>query len=321
MAMTLPMPPQNMPAEVYAYLFQMVQLLNMASDSISAGTVVQAGSSGGTSGMASGNSANADVTAYNELRSLIIKTADTVHKEMDQLSTELKGSYVAQSDFGTYVEQLNAYIEANPDSISQYYSFASVLDSSIKSVDEKLTLTNEDVAGLGLNIEDLDKSLQITDKNVEQLGESLTATDKNVETLGENLQSTDKNVDALGDDVKKVEDDFVKYTVETKGYIRTGIVLYENGLPQIGVAVGQDLKVEKQDSVDGKPYDVIKETGFRSIFTAKELSFWQDDVKVAYLNNKQLYVTNIVALEKIKLGSWHVGSEDGFFIRWIGGTV
>lgn len=276
MAMTLPMPPQNMPAEVYAYLFQMVQLLNMASDSISAGTVVQEGRPSGTSGMASGNGTNTDVTAYNELRSLIIKTADTVYKEMDTLSTELKGSYVAQSDFGTYVEQLNAYIEANPDSISQYYSFASELDNSIKSVDEK---------------------------------------------LDENITATDEKVDALGDDVKKVEDDFVKYTVETKGYIRTGIVLYENGLPQIGVAVGQDLKVEKQDSVDGKPYDVINETGFRSIFTAKELSFWQDDVKVAYLNNKQLYVTNIVALEKIKLGSWHVGSEDGFFIRWIGGAM
>ena len=307
MAMTLPMPPQNMPAEVYAYLFQMVQLLNMASDSISAGTVVQEGRPSGTSGMASGNGTNADVTAYNELRSLIIKTADTVYKEMETLSTELKGSYVAQSDFGTYVEELNAYLVANPEAISQYYTFASVLNNSIKSVDEKLTLTNEDVAGLGSDIEDLDKNLQSTDKNVAQLDENITA--------------TDEKVGALEDDVKKVEDDFVKYTVETKGYIRTGIVLYENGLPQIGVAVGQDLKVEKQDSVDGKPYDVINETGFRSIFTAKELSFWQDDVKVAYLNNKQLYVTNIVALEKIKLGSWHVGSEDGFFIRWIGGAM
>ena len=251
MALTLPLPPQNMPAEVYSYLFQMVQLLNVSVDALSTGATVNVsgGVSGGTSGASGGDMSS---NSYEELQSLIIKTAEIVNRKMDELKVELKGSYVAQSEFGTYVEELNAYLVAHPDAISQYYTFASVLDENIKNV----------------------------------------------------------------------ETEFNKYTVKTQGYIRTGIVAYEDGVPQIGVAVGQDLLVEEDKvTVNGAEYDVVKENGFRAIFTAKELSFWQDGEKVAYLNNKQLYVTNIVALEKIKLGSWHVGPEDGFFVRWIGGAV
>lgn len=245
MAMTLPLPPQNMPAEVYSYLFQMVQLLNLSADSISTGTAVAveaaARPAAPTGGGSSGGISSEE---YEELKSLIIKTADEVYEAMDKMSVDLEGTYVAQTEFGSYVEELNAYLVANPDKVTQYYSFVGALETA-----------------------------------------------------------------------------FNEYKVTTEGYIRTGIVTYENGLPILGVAVGQNLSATKTDAVDGKEYDVVEEIGFRAIFTAKELSFWQGDVKVAYLNNSQLYVTNIVALEKIKLGSWHIGSEDGFFIRWIGGAT
>ena len=42
---------------------------------------------------------------------LIIKTADTVRQEMDRRWTELSGTYVAQSEFGTYLEKTSQEIE------------------------------------------------------------------------------------------------------------------------------------------------------------------------------------------------------------------
>lgn len=245
MALTLPLPPQNMPAEVYSYLFQMVQLLNLSVDAISTGTTVNV--SGGVSGSTSGDKDNAaSEQQYNELRSLIVKTADEVYKAMDELAVELNGEYVAQSDFGKYVEKLNAYIVANPDAVTQYYSFAGALQTNINTVDSA----------------------------------------------------------------------FKEYKVSTEGYIRTGIVYYDGDTPIYGVAVGQNLTTK---DVDGETE--IEPNDFRAIFTAENLSFWQGNQKVAYLSNQQLYVTNIVALEKIKLGSWRIGSTDGFVIKWIGGAV
>ena len=61
---------------------------------------------------------------------MIVKTADTVQRRMDQLSTKLTGEYVAASEFGTYVERLNAYLEANPEALTQYYSFFADLQAS-----------------------------------------------------------------------------------------------------------------------------------------------------------------------------------------------
>ena len=243
MAMTLPLPPQNMPAEVYSYLFQMVQLLNMSADSISTGTVVQTGN-GATPAGSGGGKDTATSEQYNELRSLIIKTADSVTKAMDQMVVDLQGEYVAQSDFGTYVEKLSAYLEANPEALTQYYKFASEIQTNLEAVDAA----------------------------------------------------------------------FTSYKLDTQGYIRTGIVYYEGDTPIFGVAVGQNLTTRE---VDGQTE--VEQNNFRAVFTSQKLSFWQDNTEVAYLSNRQLYVTNIVALEKIKLGSWRISSSNGFSIKWIGG--
>ena len=53
---------------------------------------------------------------------------------MDQLSAKLTGEYVAASEFGTYVERLNAYLEANPEALTQYYSFFADLQASTETV-------------------------------------------------------------------------------------------------------------------------------------------------------------------------------------------
>ena len=109
----------------YAYLFQMAQQLNLAAQQVEGGT---------QSAVSAPAVSNEEKQQYQTLKSLIVKTARQVEREMETLSAKLTGEYVAQSDFGTYVERLNSYLEADPAAITQYYSFASALQSNIDAV-------------------------------------------------------------------------------------------------------------------------------------------------------------------------------------------
>ena len=163
---------------------------------------------------------------------------------INALGFQMSEKYVAISDFGSYIEKINAEIVANPEAITQYYSFFSVLKANIE----------------------------------------------------------------------KVSADFETYKMGTEGYIRTGIVYYEDNLPVYGVAVGQNLTVTE---VDGET--VIDQTNFRATYTAKKLSFWQDAVEVAYVSNNRLYIKNITVLQAVTLGRWNIDGSDGLVFKWIGG--
>ena len=136
--MTLTMPPapsgspQQMAMAQYAYLFQMVQQLNLALGQLETGGAGTSSSGGGTAG---GGGTGKDSRGYQELKSMIVKTAGLVKRQMDQLSARLEGEYVAVSDFGSYVASLSAYLEANPEAVTQYYSFFSDLKADVEAVD------------------------------------------------------------------------------------------------------------------------------------------------------------------------------------------
>lgn len=123
--------PQQMAVAQYAYLFQMAQQLNLALGQLESGGT-GAASGGGTP--THQGTARKESTGYQELKSLIVKTARLVKRQMEQLSARLEGEYVAVSDFGTYVERLSAYLEANPEALTQYYSFFADLQASTETV-------------------------------------------------------------------------------------------------------------------------------------------------------------------------------------------
>lgn len=224
----------------YSYLFQMSQQLNMALSQLD-----QANKNDSHDAERRQATNKAEMQQqYQTLKSMIVKTADYVEQSMEQISAQLSGEYVAVSDFGSYMEKLNAYIEANPEAITQYYSFASDLQA----------------------------------------------------------------------DMNKVDASFSDYKTNTEGYIRTGIVYYDGNMPVYGVAVGQNLTATE---VDGEK--VVDQNNFRATFTAKKLSFWQDSTEIAYVSNNQLYITHIVVLDSMRIGGWHMATQNGLAFQWIGG--
>ena len=121
---------QQQVMQQYSYLFQMAQQLNLALEqleqtggSVRSGNASAAGAAGGT------RQAETD-RQYQKLRTMIIKTADQVRRTTEELTARLEEEYVAVSDFGSYVASLSAYLEANPEAVTQYY-----LKTSVEAVD------------------------------------------------------------------------------------------------------------------------------------------------------------------------------------------
>ena len=128
---------QQQVMQQYAYLFQMAQQLNLALEQLEqaeSGTVRAAGASSG-GGAAGGTKLAAADRQYQKLRSMIVKTADQVRHTREELTARLQEEYVAVSDFGSYVASLSAYLEANPEAVTQYYSFFSDLKADVEAVD------------------------------------------------------------------------------------------------------------------------------------------------------------------------------------------
>ena len=136
----LPMPPYptgsvaQQCAQQYAYLFQMAQQLNLALDQME--QIDGKNSAQQRAAAASGRQPEAEQKEpYQKLKSLIVKTAETVERRMEQITAQMEESYVAASDFGSYVARLSAYLEANPEAVTQYYGFYSELKADMAAVD------------------------------------------------------------------------------------------------------------------------------------------------------------------------------------------
>lgn len=276
----IPEPPVSITGPAYEYLYKLQEILNLTLEernTVATGEETVKASGGG------GVTANVKTTQDSEasdLKALIIKTAQAkadaaraqqtaeqaqqtaenaataadyelmkqtiieVNQSLTDLSARLSSEYVAASEFGRYIEQINAEIVANPESITQYYSFYSWLQANLDEVSAS----------------------------------------------------------------------FTDYKVNTEGYIRTGIVYYEDNVPVYGVAVGQNLTVKE---VDGET--VVDQTNFRATYTAAKLSFWQGEYEMGYFSNDGLHTKSITVDGRIDQGPWRIDITNGWSLKWIGG--
>lgn len=140
MIFKLPSPPDYKPGDetkfliaIRSYLYQMAEQLNHAGNSIDAGNFTDAGLEA-LSDAVKGSTQN-DIAAQGDaLKSLIIKTADTVNQTITEVEAKIAESYVATSDFGTYSEQTDAKITANSQGIEQAYDSISLLQANLEAV-------------------------------------------------------------------------------------------------------------------------------------------------------------------------------------------
>lgn len=120
--------------QMKSYLHQLVEQLNWALNA------VQAAQSGNASAPVAYQQSKPSTDqeaedTFNSIKALIIKSADIVKAYEETIRTDFDGYYVAESDFGTYVEQTKASIDANSKGVTEHYE-------NIQQINDELRETN-----------------------------------------------------------------------------------------------------------------------------------------------------------------------------------
>ena len=79
---------------------------------------------------------------FDAIKALIITSADIVNSYYEEINTRLESVYVAESDFGTYMEQTVQDISQNSTEIAQSFSHIQQILSDIENIEYTLIETN-----------------------------------------------------------------------------------------------------------------------------------------------------------------------------------
>lgn len=128
-------------AQMQGYMYQLVEQLNMALQTVSQGANSTPVNEKAAGGSAAAKEAEAQAT-FNSIKSLIIKSADIVNAYYDKINARLEGLYVAASDFGIYAEQTSQDIKATSTAIEQFYTDLQQIVTDIENVEHTLIEVN-----------------------------------------------------------------------------------------------------------------------------------------------------------------------------------
>ena len=129
--------------QMQSYLYQVVEQLNWALNTLETGgngSVVMQDKA--TTGSAGGEAQKDTAANFNELKALIIKSADIVNAYYEKINAKLIGKYVAQSDYGTFVEQTEGAFEATSKDVQQLYTDLQQIITDIDNVEHTLIEVN-----------------------------------------------------------------------------------------------------------------------------------------------------------------------------------
>ena len=126
--------------QVKSYLHQLVEQLNWAMNTLESGNSTSVENA--KSGSAASEKKEDPATSFNQIKGLIIKSADIVNAYYEEINKKLAGIYVAESDFGVFAEQTEQDIKANSTSIEQFYTNLQQVITDVESVEHTIIEVN-----------------------------------------------------------------------------------------------------------------------------------------------------------------------------------
>ena len=137
--------PEGKLAQMQSFLYQTVEQLNWALNTIETGgggtgtTSVKAAAGGGKA-----EDSNDELSSFNAIKALIIKSADIINAYYEEINNLLKlsGEFVAEATFpdgsATFVEKTNLSVAASSKAITQYYSDMQLISGTVDGIKEKM---------------------------------------------------------------------------------------------------------------------------------------------------------------------------------------
>lgn len=87
-------------------------------------------------------SADNSTAKFDEVKALLLKSAEVVESLSQRVSHRLQGEYVAKSEFGTYREQTDLKLEADSTAISQLYTGLQSVSGTVDALGDTLRSTS-----------------------------------------------------------------------------------------------------------------------------------------------------------------------------------
>ena len=129
--------------QMQSFLYQTVEQLNWALNTLETGGTGAVAMQGKNTATDSSRDAQRDnAVNFNELKALIIKSADIVNAYYEKIHARLAGEYVAQSDYGTFVELTEGQLKATSTDIEQLFTNLQQVITDIDNVEHTLIEVN-----------------------------------------------------------------------------------------------------------------------------------------------------------------------------------
>lgn len=124
--------------QIRSYLYQFAQELNWALSNID--SKAEEATQRVEATTAQKDAVEQAQATFSEVKSLIIKSADIVNAYYDAMSYKLNGEYVAQSDFGTYMQDTSLTINGNSTSIGLMFDNQQVVSAVVQPGKNETTI-------------------------------------------------------------------------------------------------------------------------------------------------------------------------------------
>ena len=128
-------------AQMKSYLHQLVDQIQFALSSVGSSNDGSAAQAVKSTVQTQVVSPDAEAT-FSAIKSLIIKSADIVQAYYEEISQRLSGTYVAESDFGSFAEQTEQTINKSSTDIEQLFSDLQVICTDIENLNFTLADVN-----------------------------------------------------------------------------------------------------------------------------------------------------------------------------------
>ncbi len=203
------------------YLYQLVEQLQFALDTVGSSETsspvksqmpVRVVQSSPVATMSLDRGLSDDQVTFQTIKPLIIKSADIINAYYEEINKKLSSLYVAQSDFGKFVEQNTQKIEATASDITQRFENVQVvisnLDTNIGSVRGDLQAVGEEVSYTQRDIKNINENIEAIDSQVGEIGGSIYDLDEEVKNVGSNMgELIDSAVGQMSDEVGVIDKD------------------------------------------------------------------------------------------------------------------
>ena len=216
---------------------------------------------------------------FNELKPLIIKSAEIIEAYYEAINRRLEGLYVAQSDFGVFAEKTSQQIEETSTNTTQQFQNIQVvvtdigdnvgsLADEILNISEEFNYTQRDVVDIQSNIQTingevvslsgevvaLDGEIKSVEENVGAIDSELKTVGSNVETLDTELQDTKVGISST---IESISEEVGVIDKDLQG-VKAGV---ESGIKDLSDEVGKvDSKIEDAKSAIGSDVDKLKKS-------------------------------------------------------------